>query len=103
MDSSYILPIGIFCTFVQSLLDLEANIYKLTLVCTSIFFYKYLKQFFFKDCTVFSPHDEQRSSYPRPVKFCSDQSIFSFYLELQNVYKNKFKNLIRPSKFDSAQ
>jgi hypothetical protein len=52
MDSSYILPIGIFCTFFHPLLDLEANIYKLTIVCTPIFslenFYTYLKPFFLK-------------------------------------------------------
>jgi hypothetical protein len=33
-----------------------------------------------------SPHDEQRFSAPRPVKLCSDQNLFCFYLEL---HKNK--------------
>ena len=32
------------------------------------------------------PHDEQRFSGPRPLKLCSDQNFFCFYLEL---YKNK--------------
>jgi len=28
-----------------------------------------------------SPHDDHRSSGPRPVKLCSDQSIFHFFLK----------------------
>ena len=71
-----------------------------------------------KETNIYSPHDEHRSSGPRPVKLCSvlrpktsqtlfcppaqDQSnfvrtsqFFSFYLEL---YKNKFKKLIQTSK-----
>ena len=39
-----------------------------------------------------SPHDGHQSFGPRPVYF------FSFYFALP-VYKNKFKNLIRTSKF----
>ena len=37
---------------------------------------------------VYSPHDEQQSSGPRPAKLCWDQYIFS------ELYKNKFKNFI---------
>ena len=32
------------------------------------------------------------------VKLCLDSKFFSFYLELLNVYKNKFNNSIRRSK-----
>ena len=42
------------------------------------------------------PHEEHQSAGQRPVKLCWDQTNNSFYLEL---YKNKFKNLIRTSKF----
>ena len=45
-----------------------------------------------------SLHDEHRSSGPRPVKLVWTSKFFSFDLEL---YKNKFKNLIRTSKFFS--
>ena len=39
-----------------------------------------------------SPHDEHRSSSPRPVKIIfGPVKYFSFYLE---ICKNKFKNLI---------
>jgi hypothetical protein len=41
---------------------------------------------------LYSLHNEHQSSGPRPVKL----SFFSFYLEL---YKNKFKTMIRTSKF----
>ena len=51
------------------------------------------KLFFWGFC---SPHNEYRSSCPRLVKLCSDQKFFSFYLEL---CKNKFKTLIRTTKF----
>jgi hypothetical protein len=44
-----------------------------------------------------SPHNEHRSSGPRPVIFIRTSKLFSFYLEL---YKNKFSNLIRSSKFN---
>ena len=35
--------------------------------------------------------------WPRPVKLCSDQSIFQVFL--WTIYKNKFKNLNRTSNF----
>ena len=58
--------------------------------------------FVWTEVQVNSPHDEHRSSGPRPVKFTH------FYLRpktskispfLFKLYKNKFKNLIQTSKF----
>ena len=45
-----------------------------------------------------SPHDEHRSSGPRPVKLRSDQYIFQIFIKIY-IFKNKLKNLIQTSKF----
>ena len=45
-----------------------------------------------------SPHDEHRSSGPRPVKLRSDQYIFQILIKIY-IFKNKLKNLIQTSKF----
>ena len=69
---------------------------------TNILFREFLylfKTIFFKDCTVLLPYDEHQAFRPKTVKLVRTSKFCSFYLELQNVYKNKFKNLIRTSKF----
>ena len=48
-------------------------------------------------CNYFSPHDERRSSCPRPAILCSEQEIFQFLF--RTINKIKFKNLIWTSKF----
>ena len=42
------------------------------------------------------PHDEHRSFGPRRENFVRTSNFFGF---LKELYKNKFKNLIRTSKF----
>jgi hypothetical protein len=47
--------------------------------------------------TYISPHDEYRSSGPKPIKLYTHQSIFQFFFK--ELHKNRFKNLIRTNKF----
>ena len=58
--------------------------------CRHVYF-KYASKLYLS----YSPHDEHRSSGPRPVKLFSDQLIFFF----KELYKNKFKNLMWTNKF----